>query len=568
MAYDALSLSVLTNEFKNTLTGGKITKIYQPEKDEIVLFVFNRQTFKLLISANAGVNRIHLTKASFDNPKTAPSFCMLLRKHVTNAVIVDVKQMPYERVVEFTLSVCDDLGYKRKMRLIFELTGKTSNIILTDEEYTVLDSIKHLPQDLNSKRLIMNGAKYSFFLPQEKIAPFDIERIRDYLSNTTLPLRKNLPEALLGVSQSTVNEILAGLDENDHTVINNARVLDGIIRYRNNLANPKPNVVLKDGNPVDVCPFDYLSVKGDKVHYDTLNEAHDNYYFLLDKAQRFASKAKSVSTIVKNAISRTEKKLAIQRQSVLEADNRDAYKQYGDLILSNIWQIKPLSEEFTCYNYYENTDVTIPLDKSLTPQQNAQAYYRKYRKLKSSAEHNGRLVEENQKLLDYLLTIKSSLKYCNDSDDLQQIKDELAQLGLIKETQQKRVKTEAPLKPLRYEIDGYVVYVGKNNAQNNHVTFKLARPNDLWLHTQKIHSSHVLIVNDTANEVPLETVIKAAEICAYYSQANGGTKIPVDYTPKSNVKKPPKAPLGYVIYPTYQTILVNPNRHVAELQTN
>lgn len=566
MAYDALSLSVLTKEFAHTLIGGKITKIYQPEKDEIVLFVFNKQTYKLLISSNAGVNRIHLTQAVFDNPKTAPSFCMLLRKHVTNAVIIDIRQMPYERVVEIELSVCDELGYKRKMRLIFELTGKTSNIILADEDYVVLDSIKHLPQDLDSKRIIMSGTKYRFFLPQDKIEPFDVERIREYLNNTTLPLRKNLPETLLGVSQATVNEILFGLDENDHTIVNNAKVLEGIKRYRGGIENPHPNVVLRDGTPIDVCPFDYLSVKGDKIYFPTLNEAHDNFYFLLDKAQRFASKAKSVSTIVKNAVSRTEKKLAIQRQSVLEAENREVYKQYGDLILSNLWQIAPSSEQFTCYNYYENADVTIPLDKSLTPQQNAQAYYKKYRKLKSSAEHNGNLVEENQALLDYLITIKNSLKYCNDPDDLQQIKEELLALGLIKEKQQIRAKTETQIKPLRYEIDGYTVYVGKNNTQNNYVTFKLSRPNDLWLHTQKIHSSHVLIVNDKNGEIPLETVIKAAEICAFYSQASGGTKIPVDYTLKANVKRPPKAPLGFVIYPTYQTILVNPNRHVAQLK--
>lgn len=566
MAYDALSLSVLAKEFANTLIDGKITKIYQPEKDEIVLFVFNKRTYKLLISANAGVNRIHLTNAAFDNPKTAPTFCMLLRKHITNATITAVAQMPYERVVEFALSVCDELGYKRQMRLIFELTGKTSNIILTDENYITLDSIKHLPQDLDSKRIIMSGAKYSFFLPQDKIPPFEFAQIAEYLANTSLPLRKNLPEVLLGVSQATVNEILHGLDENDHGIVNNARVLDGLKRYCDNLTSPRPNVVLRDGTPVDVCPFDYHSVKGDKVFYATLNEAHDSYYYLLDKTQRFRDRAKSVTTIVKNAISRTEKKLAIQRQSVLEAESRKVYKQYGDLILSNLWQITPLNDELTCLNYYDNNEVTIPLDKSLSPQQNAQVYYKKYRKLKSSAEHNGKLVEENQKLLDYLLTIKSSLKYCNDADDLQQIKEELVSLRLIREKQQKRNKTETPVKPLRYDIDGYAVYVGKNNTQNNYVTFKLGKSDDLWLHTQKIHSSHVLIVNEQGGEIPFNVIEKAAEICAFYSQASGGTKIPVDYTLKANVKKPPKAPPGFVIYPTYQTILVNPNRHLAELK--
>ncbi len=562
MAYDALSLSVLVKEFKDTLTGGKITKIYQPEKDEIVLFVFNKQTYKLLISANAGVNRAHITNASFDNPKTAPTFCMLLRKHITNAQITDINQMPFERVIEFSLSVSDELGYKKDMRLIFELTGKTSNIILTNGDYTVLDSIKHLPQDLDSKRIIMAGAKYNFFLPQEKIPPFDYSRIQLFLANCSAPLRKTLPETLLGVSQSTVNEIMWGLDENDHTALNNAQIIERLKNYEKNILSPRPNVVLKNGAPIDVNPFDYNSVKGDKVFYESLNEAHDNYYYLLDKAQRFLSKAKSVSTIVKNAVSRTEKKLAIQRQSILEAQARETYKQYGDLILSNLWQAK--GDKLTCCNYYDGKDVTIDLDKSLTPQQNAQAYYKKYRKLKSSAEHNGKLVEENQKLLDYLLTIKDSLRYCNENDDLELIKEELTSLGLIKEKQQKK-KTETPVKPLKYVIDGYTVFVGKNNAQNNYVTFKMSKPEDIWLHTQKIHSSHVLIINGKKEEVPFEVIEKAAEICAYYSQASDGTKIPVDYTAKINVKKPPKSPLGYVIYNTYQTVLVNPNRHITEL---
>ena len=393
MAYDALTLSVLRDELSVALIGGKITKIYQPERDEIVMFVFNKQTHKLLISANATVNRIHLTEMPTDNPKTAPSFCMLLRKHLTNATITDISQMPYERVLEFSLLVNDELGYRKEMKLIFELTGKTSNIILTDGDYVIYDSIKHLPQDLDSKRIIMAGAKYSFFSPQDKILPFDLPRVREFLSHCNTPLRKTLPQVLLGVSQTTVNEILYGIDENDHTIINHSLVVDRLAMYKANLARKQPNVLLQDGTPIEVCPFVYQSKKGERIFYDTLNQAHDNYYYLLDKAQRFNARAKSISTVVKNAISRTEKKLAIQRQSVLEADSREMYKQYGDLILSNLWNIGESSDNLVCINYYDNTEVTIPLDKSLTPQQNAQAYYKKYRKLKSSAEHNGRLVE-------------------------------------------------------------------------------------------------------------------------------------------------------------------------------
>ena len=566
MAYDALTLSVLCDELKSTLIGGKITKIYQPERDEIILFVFNKQNYKLLISSNAGVNRIHITEMPTDNPKTAPSFCMLLRKHLTNATIVDITQMPYERVLEFDLQVNDELGYKKDMKLIFELTGKTSNIILTDGEYTILDSIKHLPQDLDSKRIIISGAKYAFFPPQVKILPFDLPRVREFLNSCNTPLRKTLPEVLLGVSVSTANEILYKIDENDHTIINHSLVVDRIAQYRANLANKRPNVVLRDGNPIDVNPFDYQSVKGEKIFFDTLNRAHDYYYYLLDKTQRAASKAKSISTVVKNAISRTEKKLAIQRQSVLEAESRDEYKHFGDLILSNIWQIKQGAESLICYDYETEQNVTIPLDKQLTPQQNAQLYYKKYRKLKSSAEHNGKLIEENTKLLEYLTTIKASLKYSVEADDLQQIRDELIELGLIREKQQNKKKIDAPMKPLRYEVSGYTVYVGKNNAQNNFVTFKLARPDDLWLHTQKIHSSHVVIINDKNSSIPDNVIVTVAEICAYYSQASAGNKIAVDYTLKSNIKKPNKAPLGFVVYDTYNTILVNPDRHVPLLK--
>ena len=493
MAYDALSLSVLCEELQQSLTGGKITKIYQPERDEVLLFIFNKQTYKLIISANAGVNRIHLTEMPTDNPKVAPAFCMLLRKHITNANIESVVQMPFERVLDFTLQVCDDLGYTKRMHLIFELTGKTSNIILTEENYVILDSIKHLPQDLDSKRLVLSGAKYVFFLPQDKIVPSDAARVRSFLETCNTPLRKTLPEVLLGVSQTTVNEILWGIDENDHTIVNHALVADRIAQYLQQLRQKKPNVVMQKGAPTDVCPFNYVSKKGEKVFFDTLNKAHDNYYYLADKVQRFNDKAKSVSTVVKNAISRTEKKLAAQRQSVLEAESREQFKQFGDLILSNLWQIPQNDEKFSCLNYYDGTTVTIPLDKQLSAKQNAQDYYKKYRKLKSSAEHNTKLVEENEKTLEYLQTIKQSLRFCTETDDLQQIREELVAMGLVRENSKQKQK-DAPVRPLHYVIDGHDVYVGKNNLQNSFVTFKLAKQEDVWLHAQKIHSSHVAII--------------------------------------------------------------------------
>lgn len=568
MAYDAINLSVLCGEFQTLLVGGKITKIYQPEKDEIVLFVFNKQTHKLIISANATVNRIHVTQMPTDNPKIAPSFCMLLRKHVTNATILSVTQMPFERVLDFELVGSDELGYKTQMHLIFELTGKTSNIILTDGSYIIMDSIKHLPQDLDSKRLILAGAKYEFFPPQNKIAPFDLPRVREFLSACNTPIRQALAENLLGVSNATVNEITFGIDDNDHTAINVDKIIQRLTHYEKNLHSPAPCVIMQRGTPVDVCPFPYQSVKGEELRFDTLDAAHDNYYYMLDKAQRFNDKAKSVSTVVKNAVSRTEKKLAAQRQSMLEAENRETYKQYGDLILSNLWKIQTNCDTLTCENYFDgNAAVTIPLNKMLSPQQNAQAYYKKYRKAKSASEHNAKLVEENTKLLEYLQTVRENLRYCTEPDDLEQIRSELIAVGLVKENRNgKKTPKEQPVQPLCYDVYGYAVFVGKNNVQNNFVTFKLAKPTDVWLHTQKIHSSHVVISNPNGAEISENVLLAAAEICAFFSQGNGGDKIPVDFTLRQNVKKPSHAPLGFVTYTTYQTVLVTPNRHTEWLR--
>ncbi len=559
MAFDALSLSVLAQEFTETLVGGKITKIYQPERDEIVLFVFNKKNYKLVVSANAGVNRIHLSENTGDNPKVAPAFCMLLRKRVTNATVTSVYQMPFERVLDFSLSATDDLGYKSNLHLIFELTGKTSNIFLTDENYVIIDSIKHLPQDLESSRVLISGAKYTFFPPRKKIQPFDCDKIRDFLNNYNLPLRQTLCDSLLGVSQTTVNEILFGLDENDHSILNILRVLEGIERYKTNINNKKPCVIFQKGVPVEVLPFDYLSKKGERTFYSTLNEAHDAYYYLTDKVQRFNDKAKSVSTIVKNAISRTEKKLAAQRQCILESTEKERFRQFGDLITANMWQLHKGCEQLNCNNFFDGTNISIPIDKTLSPQQNAQNYYKKYRKLKSAEEHNTKLVAENESLLAYLLTIKQNLQYCTELDDLQQIREELISLGLIKENSKQKIK-EPPMRPLHYFIDGHDVFVGKNNLQNAFVTFKLAKADDIWLHAQKIHSSHVVIVKGETDIEP-STLQTAAEICAFFSQASNGSKIPVDYTMRQNVKRPNGAKPGFAVYNVYKTIIVDPDRH-------
>lgn len=562
MAFDALSLSVLQQELHEKLVGGKITKIYQPEKDEIVLHVFNKGNYKLVISANASVNRIHLTDKPTEAPQAAPSFCMLLRKHLTNATITNIEQMPYERVLDFSLTSKNELGYTNQLHLIFELTGKTSNVILCKEDYVVIDSIKHLPQDLNTERIVMTGSKYTFFAQQNKVLPFDFENLGKLVTQSVTPLRTLFKEKLLGVSLDTINEFLYGIDEDNHSQLNAQRVVDNARQYQTNLESARPNVVLQNGSPVDVNPFDFKSKRGEKLYFETLNQAHDYFYYQQDRFQRFRDKAKSISTVVKNAISRTEKKIAIQRQSLLEAQESTQNKLYGDLILANIYNVKPNASKLVAINYYDENcpTVEIALDPTLSPQQNAQKYYKKYRKQKSTVEHNTKLVEENLKLLDYLLSVKQALSCCNETGDLAEIQQELVEQGIIKEKKSAKKQPLPPTKPLKYLVDGYTVYVGKNNLQNHHVTFKLAKPDDMWLHTHDVHSSHAIIVKQEG-EIPDNVLVTVAEIVAWFSQARQGGKVAVDYTPKMYVKKPNKAPSGFVIYNTYYTLIATPNEH-------
>lgn len=567
MAMDALTLELLCNEIR-CLCQGKITRVTQPERDEIVLSVFaSGKTHNLLISTNAGLNRIHLTRHPYQNPKTAFGFCMLLRKHLTNAVICSITQMPYERVLDFLLNTKNELGYESKMHLICEFTAKTANVILTDEKYLILDCIKHLPQDIESDRVILNGACYRFFKPQSKVLPFDYDAVRELLRTQT-PFSELLRDNLLGVSKRTVAEILWGIEDSVHNSVTINQVVDSLKSYREKMSNLKPCILFNNGEIVEVLPFPYDSAKGELLYFDTLCSAHDEFYFRMDKQQRFKNKSKSAHTIIKNAVNRTQKKIAIQMQSLLDAQSYEVFRKYCSLILANQKSIKKgaTSCEVTDFFTEECEPIVIPLDKELTASENAQKYIKKYQKLRNSITHNTTLLQENKKTLTYLQSIQTNLSFCTDNSDLEQIYDELSALGLLKEHVQGVKKDEKP-KLLKYVIEGKDVYVGKNNVQNDYITFKLGKPSDLWLHAQGVHSSHCLISNPQNEKISDSVIVTVSEICAYYSNATESGKVEIAYTEKRNVKKPSKSPLGFVNYTSYTTVWVKPNSH-SELLIN
>lgn len=563
MAYDSLTLARLTQELSSILVGGKINKVLQPERDEIILTVYNKNTYKLLISANATVNRIHLTEYVKENPLNAFNFCMLLRKHIVSGTISNVMQMPFERVVDFTIENKSELGYSETKHLIFELTSKTSNIILTNKDYVIIEMLKHLPNNLDAERFLLVGAKYDFFSKREKLLPTDSENIEKLIVSSQQSIDKLLMENLLGISTQTLAEMLFDINVDNHSLLNAQRVTDGINTYLNNLQHGQANIAFLQNNAYDAYPFDYKSSPKQKQFYPSLNKAHDAFFELKDHQLRFSQKSKSLHSLLKNSIGRFEKKIALQAQAVLDSSQSEYYKICGDLILSNVYQIKHNQSKLVCQNFYSalNEEIAIDLDASKTAQQNAQEYYKKYKKQKNTLLFSEKLLAENRATLEYLKGVFTFLKLCDKPQELAEITMELQQNGIIKEKANAKQKQQ-PLtaKPLKYNIDGFSVYVGRNNFQNDYVTFKLAKPDDIWVHAHGFHSAHAVIIAN-GKVVPDCVTNTCAELVLFYSEAKLADKAEVDYTLKKNIKKPPKAKLGYVIYNTYSTLLAKPCQH-------
>lgn len=562
MPFDALNLSVITDELSQALVGGKINKINQPEKDEIVLNIFNGRSFRLLVSASGTLPRIHLTEQNKPNPLTAPSFCMVLRKHLTGGTITAVSQQPFERVVILEILSGNELGDSEKKFLICEVVGKSSNVFLTDGSYKILDCMKRIPLNSLADRPTMIGQTFEF-LSQDKIAPDDFDAVRRLLSDGFMSdPAEILKSKIMGVAYPTLTEMIGGADTADG-------VAQNFKLFLRRLKTPSPTLIADaDGKPIDVSAVNYATQSGNKRPFDSLNQAYDCYFEEKDRFQRHNEKTKSLSVVVKNAIHRTEKKTAIQKQALLDAKDNESNRIYGELILSNIYKLKKGDAFLQTLNFYDGSQVKIPLDELLTPQQNAQKYFKKYGKQKKTVEYTKQLLEDNNRQLIYLKSIAQSLKSPLDIHDIEDITAELQNARLVKKPQLKgKQKPKAShSKPLTYIIDGWTVYVGKNNLQNDKLTFDIAKGADMWLHTQDIPSSHTIILNPQNKDIPDSVIEKAAEITAYFSEASASAKVSVFYTPKKNVKKPNKSPLGFVNLLAYQTCVVDPDEHAEFLK--
>lgn len=573
MPLDAICVKALVKELNDKIAGGRVDKIYQPEKDEITLLIYqSNENHKLVLSANASHPRIHLTKQNKENPISAPLFCMLLRKHISGGRVVEVKQHGFERVVDIVIESINELGDYVFRHLICEIMGRHSNIILTDGDFKILDSIKHIDITISSQRNILPGLTYTAPPSQGKINPLGLSRdeIYDILNKApkNTAADKAIANLFLGISTFASREILyrafgnidIHMEEVDDKSI--GKLADEVYDFFGKAEREEfyPCVLYQkqDRRIVDFAAYcvtyrDDLSV----VPQNYISCALDEYFVVRDQAERLKTKAQSLNKYVSNLLSRHEKKLAMQLEELKEARKKDTYKIYGDLIIANLYRISEKQKELVCENFYDNNkEIVIPLDESLSPSKNAQVYYKKYNKAKNAEIYVTEQIEGNLRDIEYLKSVLFEIESAQDIKDLEDIKEELVSSGFME--RQKAVKKEKKQTPKLREFifQGYQILVGKNNVENDYLTMRLARSNDLWCHAKNIPGCHT-VVKYKGEEFPNEVIEAACKIAAYYSKSKGAPNTPVDYTRIKNVKKPKGAKAGMVIYEHYKTAYVS-----------
>lgn len=572
MAFDGFVISNVVHDLKTSLCGGRIYKIYQPEADEIILIVKNKpHTHRLFLSADASLPLIYFTTKNKTNPMQAPNFCMLLRKHILNGRITDVKQPNLERIIEIDIEHLNELGDICTKKLIIEIMGKHSNIIFTDSENMILDSIKHISSQVSSVREVLPGRTYVFPPGQGKENPLSFSY--DYLEHTVmqkpLPVGKALYTSFTGMSPLLANEICyrANVDSSASTQSldeTKKKEIYEIICDFAHLVKTKsyhPNIVYNEHTPVEFSCF-YLSCYEnlEEKQFDSISEVLEQYYAKKNQLTLIRQKSSDLRKIVSTAIERTSKKYDLQLNQLKSTEKRDKYKIYGELLNVYGYNLEPNATQLTCLNYYTNEEITIPLDKTLTAQENSQKYFTRYNKLKRTYEALSTLTLETKAELEHLESIMTSLDIALEQEDLVQLKEELIEYGYIKKRGRNKKKEKITSKPFHYiSSDGFHMYVGKNNYQNEELTFKFANGKDMWFHAKGMAGSHVIVKLEKASELPDRTYEEAGRLAAYYSKGRQAPKVEIDYTERKNLKKPPNAKPGFVIYHTNYSLLIEPD---------
>ena len=562
MPLDAICLSALTKELSEKLAGAKIDKIQQPERDMILLALRGRgENLRLLIAAGTGNARVHLTKSAFENPAEPPMFCMLLRKHLVGARILSVSQPKYERVLKLELETRDELGVEGHKTLIAELIGRSANLILVDAEGRILDCLRRMDYGGDAERRMLPGMFYRDVPPQTKPALLETEpeTVRAMIENAdkTRPIDKWLLESFAGLSPLVCRE-LSFRCGGDWTLL--PVLLDAFIESVR-AGELRPYLYFDGKKPAD---FSFMRLKqyGDALRCeeaDSFSDMLDRFYTGRDKLEQQRRRGHELLKTVRTVRDRQQRKLNARYEELKKSEDREGVRKTAELITANLYRLKKGDSVLRCQDYYDPDcpEIEIRLDPLKTPQQNAAAMFKDYNKRKAAAEHLTTLIADGEAQLDYLNSVLELIGAAESEKDLADLRRELVDTGYIKASagkKREKVKSQAPLRFV--SSDGREILVGRSNLQNDELTTKLGRRTDYWLHTQKIHGSHVLIRCE--GELPSDKCIEeAAVIAAYYSQGRGGGKIPVDYTMLRFVRKPSGALPGKVIYTDYKTILVD-----------
>ncbi|MFZ3587983.1 Rqc2 family fibronectin-binding protein [Bacillus sp. DJP31] len=561
MSFDGIFTKAITNELQQKILNGRISKIYQPYKQELLLQIrANGQSYKLLISANPSYSRVHLTNESFDNPSEPPMFCMLLRKHLEGYVITSIQQLEMERIISIETRGRNELGDETVKQLIIEIMGKHSNIVLIDKERNIiLDSIKHVPPVVNRHRTILPGYDYVSPPSQEKLNPLlvDEETFLRKLDFNSGKLANQIVGAFSGVSPLFANEVvhLAGITGKQKLA--NAFVTQ-IEKIKNHQFQPVI-VVGKEKEYFYVLPLSHLG--GEVKSFPSPSDLLDRFYFGKAERDRVKQQGHDLERFIRNEKEKNDKKIIKLEKTLKDAGKAEEYQLFGELLTANMHLMKKGQKEIEVNNYYDefNGLVSIPLNPLRTPSQNTQSYYIKYQKAKKSVNFILDQIEKAKLESMYFESLLQQMESASPKD-IAEIREELVEEGYVKAKQTKGNKKNKPQKPTLEEYqssDGKPILVGKNNKQNDYLTNKLAHREELWFHTKDIPGSHVVIRHPEPDE---QSIIDAATLAAYFSKARNSSSVPVDYTKVKYVKKPNGSKPGYVIYDNQQTVYVTPDQ--------
>lgn len=565
MSYDGLFTHAVVHELKKKILGGRVSKVHQPFSNELVLRIrSNRKNYQLLLSAHPQYARAHLTNIKFDNPQHPPQYCMVLRKYIESSTLVEINQIENDRIIEFVFTGRDELGDEQHYHLIAEFMGRHSNILLVNkDEEKLYEAIRHVPPSQNSYRTLLPGADYRPAPGQENVDPFAFEGDFEIEGETQKDRVRFIQSQFQGFGRDSAKELLQQVEE---------QVDQSATQSFNNFLKPyrendyEPTLTLQ-GKRESFTALSYPSIEGEKESFESFTELLDEYFENKAERDRVNQQTNDLSQLLRNERKKDKNKLKKLNREYKETNRADSYKVKGEILTAFMHTVEQGMEEVELENFYEDyKPITIDLDPQKSPAENAQWYFNRYQKMKNRKKHLKRQIPLTKQEIDYLDSLLAQLDIAT-SNDIDEIRDELREEGYLKKNRGKKKKKKKKSGPEKYySSDGTLIYVGKNNKQNDKLTMRTANKTDWWLHTKDIPGSHVVIRSEDPSNQTLE---EAAVLAAYNSKYRMSSSVPVDYTQVKHVNKPNGAKPGYVIYDNQQTLFVTPERkQVRQLKKN